>query len=74
MGDLLIVLERFCLNLEGFKLITLILHTIYLILELYTLISIIILTRTNVKAHSKKLSNDAAKVDAVMRVIMVKLS
>ena len=50
MGDLLIVLERFCLNLEGFKLITLNLHTIYLILEFYTLISIINLTRTNVKA------------------------
>ena len=59
--DLLMMLfmKSFCLNLEGFKLITLNWHTIYLILilELYTLISkiiinttIISLTMTNIKA------------------------
>ena len=56
---MMLFMKSFCLNLEGFKLITLNWHTIYLILilELYTLISkiiinttIISLTRTNIKA------------------------
>ena len=56
---MMLFMKSFCLNLEGFKLITLNWPTIYLILilELYTLISkiiinttIISLTRTNIKA------------------------
>ena len=56
---MMLFMKSFCLNLEAFKLITLNWHTIYfiLILELYTLISkiiinttIISLTRTNIKA------------------------